>query len=85
MVSGKKDEVLGTLADEVARRLRERQIEEQLLTVGEVAKLLGASQRSVWAWASSGKIPRPLRIGHRSVRWRRRDIQEWLQHAQPAQ
>ena len=49
-----------------------------LLTVGEVAALLRCSQRSVWAWSSSGKLPAPVTIGWRSKRWLRREIDDWL-------
>jgi excisionase family DNA binding protein len=48
-----------------------------LLTVDEVAQLLGLSRRTVWRLRSTGRIPAPVRIG-RSVRWRRADVDEWI-------
>lgn len=83
MAGGKRDEVLGILADEVARKLRERQAEEQLLDVRAMAEMLRVSRRSVWAWSSSGRLPAPLRIGHRAVRWRLSDIRDWLERGCP--
>ncbi len=58
--------------------VRGTKAESLLLTVGEVAALLRCSPRSVWAWASSGKLPAPITIGWRSKRWFLDEIEEWL-------
>jgi predicted DNA-binding transcriptional regulator AlpA len=39
----------------------------------EVGKLVGISIRQVWRLNSSGKLPKPIRLGG-SVRWRRDEI-----------
>ena len=49
-----------------------------LLTVNEVARLLGISVRSVWRLASAGELPSPLSIG-RSKRWERRSLEAFVQ------
>ncbi len=49
-----------------------------LLSVNEVAELLSVSPRSVWRFAAAGKLPRPLRVGGRSARWRASEIQRFL-------
>jgi len=55
-----------------------------LLDVREVAALLGCCERSVWAWAEAGRFPRPLGLG-RLRKWRRCDVERWLeQKAQAA-
>ena len=43
----------------------------------EVASLLGISPRHVWGLSSSGRLPRPIRLG-RSVRWDRAELEAWL-------
>ena len=48
-----------------------------LLTVKEVAHLLGLGQRTVWRLSSIGELPPPIRIG-RSRRWRRQAIEEYV-------
>lgn len=55
----------------------------QLLTVKEVAKILGIHHRSVWRLAGltesgNGNFPRPLRIGPKTIRWRLADIEAYL-------
>ena len=51
--------------------------ERLALSVREVAKLLGISERHVWTLHSSGRLPAPVRLG-RSVRWRADDIARWV-------
>lgn len=48
-----------------------------LLTVDEVARLLGISVRSVWRLTSLGELPGPITLG-RSKRWARRAIEEYV-------
>jgi len=53
--------------------------EKQLLDVKEVAELLTVSERTVWAWTCTGDLPKPLRKGSRWVRWRRKDLEAWME------
>ncbi|HNR30174.1 MAG TPA: helix-turn-helix domain-containing protein [Candidatus Hydrogenedentes bacterium] len=46
---------------------------DQLMTVKEVAQTLRLSERTVWRFADSGQLPRPVALGG-SRRWRRSDI-----------
>lgn len=48
----------------------------------EVAKLLGISRAHVWRLHSSGRIPRPVRLG-RAVRWNRKNLEAWLEAGGP--
>ncbi len=50
---------------------------ELLLDTQTVAKLLGVSDRTVWAYANSGQMMRPIRIG-RAVRWPRNELFAWV-------
>ena len=53
------------------------EIVPELLTTRQVAKLLGAGQRSVWRWSHSGRMPAPVRVGN-AVRYRRGEIERWI-------
>ena len=55
----------------------------RLLTVGQVAELLGISVRTCWrlsalAEAGHGTFPRPLRLSAKCVRWRLADLRAYL-------
>lgn len=58
--------------------------ESVLMTAEEIAELLQLSVRSVWRLRSSGGIPKPVRIGGTTVRWRRVEIMEWVAAGCPA-
>ena len=49
-----------------------------LLSVEQIAALLGVSTRTVWRLASTFRMPQPLRLG-RVVRWRSKDISIWVE------
>ena len=46
---------------------------DRLLTVHEVAKLLGISTRQIWKLVKLGQVPAPLKLA-RSARWRQTEI-----------
>lgn len=48
-----------------------------LLTCKQVAVIVQLAERTVRALVSSGRFPKPVRIG-RSRRWRRSDVETWL-------
>ena len=51
-----------------------------MLTIKEVAKLFSVSRVTIWRWTKElHDFPRPMKIG-RSVRWRERDIENYIQH-----
>lgn len=52
-----------------------------LLTVNEVAHMLTISKREVWRRADSGELPRPLRLGPRTRRWPRDEIEAVITRA----
>ncbi len=52
---------------------------DALLFTGEAAYLLGQSPRTLDEWRRSGAGPHFLRLGRvRAVRYRRRDLVEWM-------
>jgi len=48
----------------------------------ELAALLGVSLRQVWRLSSSGKLPKPLRLGG-SVRWSLKEIEAFVEAGCP--
>ncbi|MEE9128812.1 MAG: helix-turn-helix domain-containing protein [Phycisphaerales bacterium] len=57
--------------------------ERLAIPASEVAKLLSISERHVWALNSSGRIPRPSRLG-RAVRWNVNELRAWQDAGCPA-
>lgn len=53
------------------------------MPAAELAKQLGISLRHLHALNSSGRLPRPVRLG-RSTRWRAEEIRRWLDAGCPA-
>lgn len=51
---------------------------EQLLTVKEVASMLGIGKSTVWELTRSGKIPKPIKISMKITRWRRSDFSHMI-------
>lgn len=58
-------------------------VERIALPAADVAKLLGVSERHIWSLHSSGRLPRPLRLG-RAVRWRVDELRAWVDAGCPA-
>ncbi|WP_420443890.1 helix-turn-helix transcriptional regulator [Candidatus Poriferisodalis sp.] len=49
-----------------------------LLSRTQIERLTGLSCSSLYRAMRRGEFPEPLRIGHRSVRWRADEIQAWI-------
>ena len=49
-----------------------------LLTVRQVAAMLGCSARHVYRLSDRGAMPRPTKLGDVLVRWNRSEIESWL-------
>jgi len=55
-----------------------------LLTVKDMARVLGIHERTVWRMAAQAEagvtgFPRPVRIGRKTVRWRREDVEAYIE------
>jgi excisionase family DNA binding protein len=55
----------------------------RLVTVEELAELLGLNRQTLYQWRVLGKGPRGIRVGGR-VRYRQAEVEAWLQeHESP--
>lgn len=52
--------------------------QEQLLTIRDIATLFRVCKRTVERWADEGRLPEPLKINSKLVRYRARDIKRYL-------
>ncbi len=50
-----------------------------LMTVADVCDLLQITDRTVRKWTDNGKLPVPIRMGRRIIRFRRADIEALLE------
>jgi excisionase family DNA binding protein len=58
---------------------RERAYPPDWVTADTLAYLIECSRSSIDEWVKSGILPRPVRISGTSLRWRRADVDAWLQ------
>ncbi|MBI3834114.1 MAG: helix-turn-helix domain-containing protein [Planctomycetes bacterium] len=65
------------------RRGDAKSLDRLALSADEVAAMLGISRAHVWKLASTGRLPRPIRLG-RAVRWDRKNLEAWLAAGAPS-
>lgn len=58
---------------------------KKLVKTRELVQMLGVSKSTIHRWAADPKhpLPKPLRIGARSVGWHQSDIQAWIDSLTP--
>jgi predicted DNA-binding transcriptional regulator AlpA len=64
------------------RRRRKRRLSPLVVDAARLAKLLGVGLRSVRTWDAAGKLPRPIKLGVRTV-WVLAEIRAWLAAGAP--
>ena len=52
--------------------------DDRLLRRREVEAMVGFGHSMIYKKMASGDFPQPLKIGSKSVRWRERDVREWI-------
>ncbi len=52
--------------------------EPSLLSVRDLAKKLGVSERMVRHWRDEGKLPLPIEVGG-LIRWLALDVDDWIE------
>ncbi|WP_456382934.1 helix-turn-helix transcriptional regulator [Hydrogenimonas sp.] len=51
---------------------------ERLIRIKEVMKLTGLGRSTVWQYAKTGKLPKPIKISDRYTAWRLSEIEAWM-------
>ena len=51
---------------------------EEYLTIREVCRIARVSRPSIYKMIQNGKMPRPLKLGTKTIRWPVAEIREWL-------
>jgi prophage regulatory protein len=59
-------------------RPRPEPVGRDLLTKEEVAQFVRLSPRTIARYVARGRFPPPIRFSQSCVRWRRKDIEEYL-------
>jgi prophage regulatory protein len=54
-----------------------------LVRLSDVCKLVGLSRSSIYSRVSEGLFPAPVKLSDHCVRWRREDLDAWIQAPQP--
>jgi len=54
-----------------------------VVTAKEAAEMFRLSLAAWWRLHADGKVPMPLRIGAKSVRWRISELHDWLEAGMP--
>lgn len=53
-------------------------VREFLLTIDDMADLLCLSTREVWRREGAGTIPRAIRLGRKTVRWKGTEVEAFM-------
>jgi predicted DNA-binding transcriptional regulator AlpA len=56
-----------------------------LVSTAEIAELAGVAPNTVLEWSKQGRIAKPIRLGKRTIRWRRQDVLAMLNGTYQAQ
>ena len=51
---------------------------EEMLKIEQVAELLVVSRRTIYRMLDAGKMPEPILLGKRMLRWLSSQINEWI-------
>ncbi len=72
----------GTVGANVDGRDSAACVSAVMLSVGDVAKMLRCSPRTVYRLSDSGRMPRPVKLGA-LVRWSRAALDQWITEGCP--
>lgn len=58
---------------------------EKLMTKAETCEYLNLSDSTIFRLRRDNIFPKPLQLGPRTIRWKRKDIDNWLESITPEQ
>ena len=50
-----------------------------LLKRADILGLLDIDPATLWRWRKSGNFPAPIKLTRGNLRWRKKDVTEWLE------
>ena len=53
-------------------------MDSKLLTLRQVAELVGLSRTTIWRLERSGQFPRRRQVSTKAVRWNQAEILDWI-------
>lgn len=56
--------------------------EVEYLSVADITKNFGFASTTIWRWTKENRFPQPLRIGKRWTRWRKSDVEDFINRNQ---
>lgn len=60
-------------------------VKKKHLTIRDIAELFGVTERTIYRWRVTGRLPAPIQTSERTIRWRAEDIENLgiKKHAKP--
>ncbi len=58
-------------------------VEPLMITASDLAQMLQISERQIWRMRDTGRLPSPIELGPKNLRWSRGEILEWIEAACP--
>ncbi|MDO6711171.1 helix-turn-helix domain-containing protein [Aliiglaciecola sp. 2_MG-2023] len=53
--------------------------DDRFINANQLGEMLGVSKVTIWRWRKGSQLPLPFRFNGQSVRWRRSEIESWLE------
>jgi prophage regulatory protein len=50
-------------------------LQKNFLSAPQVSDRLGVSRATVWRWSANGTLPKPVKLGPNTTRWRLSDLE----------
>lgn len=50
-----------------------------LVNVADICAMFGICDKTAWKWVDRGWLPPPIRMNQAVVRWRRKDIESFIE------
>jgi len=54
-------------------------MEEKLLNIKEVSKIVGLKKSTIYSYITQNKFPKAVKIGKKLSRWKLSDIRRWIE------
>lgn len=52
---------------------------EKMLKASDLANIFGVDRSTIYRWLEKGILPDPYELGDAALRWRWKDIEDWLE------